>query len=217
MMIRTSTDAPTSLPLILMMAALCLTVLLPVSGQAQDGGNVLRVERFQIDHRDPSGIREALAPLLREQEHIGVIGDWLVVAATNSTRSRIREQLDSLDTPIRRLEVTLSINTPEGQSGDGAPQPVIRDLLVETGQLIRLDLPVAYPTEAAPPTTETETETDNQLSFRLETVQRRLRVSHVIHPADAEVDPDTGTQQRIDTGDWQALDEGIDIRVRPLN
>ncbi len=215
MMIRTPTDAVTSLPTIVMMAILCLTALLPVSGQAQGGGNVLRVERFQIDHRDPSGIREALAPLLREQEHIGVIGDWLVVAATDGTRSRIHEQLDTLDAPIRQLEVTLSIDVPAEQSGDDAPAPVIRDLLVEAGQLIRLDLPVAAPTDDGQATTEVET--DNQLSFRVEAVQRRLQVSHVIHPADAQADPDTGTQQRIDTGDWQALDEGIDIRVRPLN
>lgn len=215
MMTRTSTDFSLPLPLVAMMTALlCLSILLPNRGLSQGSDNVLRVERFQIDHRDPSTVRDTLLPMLGRQEHIGVIGDWLVVAATDSTRNRIRDQLRTLDTPIRQLEVTLSIAVPGSQSGDDASLPIIRDLLVETGQLIRLDM---SDPDLSDETQSTGPETGRQLSFRLDRVGRTLQVSHAIHPAGAEIDPDTGTQQRIETDNWQTLDEGIDIRVRPQN
>lgn len=214
MMNRTSNDSSGTLQWIVTLTWLLL--LLPASGLTQQSDrNILRVERFQVDHRDPPAVRELLVAELGGQEHIGVIGDWLIVAATDSTRNRIQERLATLDTPIRQVEVTLSFDAPGEDSEEDATQPVMRSLLVEKGQLVRLDLPVP---DRSGVMQEPGPVADTQLSFRLDTSGRLLQLSHIIHPVDTEAEPDdTGTQQQIHTGDWHSLGNGIAIRVRPRN
>jgi len=222
MMTPTPTDWPgTSRRAPALAALLGLLLLFPAWGAAQS--SALRVERLQVDHRDPSTVRDALLEELGAREQIGLVGDWLIVAATDSTRNRIRERLQRIDTPITRMEVTLSFTMSDatretGQvPGDERPAPVIRTVAVEAGQRVRLNLPDP---DGSPESEATVPETGPdglQLSLQLDTAGRQVQLSHVIHGSGTEADPADGTLQRIDTGVWHALDDGIDIRVRPVD
>lgn len=199
-------------------AVVLLAILLPpAAAVAQGGGTMMRIERLQIEHRDPSSVREALVPLLSGQESIGVIGDWLVVAATDGTRNRIRERLDELDTPIRRLDLTLSLTIP-GETGDtgsdadqiAEPDTIDRELTVEPGQTVTLDLPAS----AAVADDEDE-EAERQISLRVVVENRQMYLEYAFHPADEPVTLATGMRTALQSDDWQALTDVIDIRVRP--
>lgn len=201
-------------------AAVLLAILLPSAvAVAQDGGTMMRIERLQIEHRDPSSVREALVPLLSGQESIGVIGDWLVVAATDGTRNRIRERLDGLDTPIRRLDLTLSLTIP-AETGDAdtdaesvaEPDTSDRELTLEPGQTVTLDLPASF---AATDDAVNEEEAAPQISLRVVVENRQMYLEYAFHPADEPVTPATGTRTALQSDDWQALTDVIDIRVRP--
>jgi hypothetical protein len=121
-------------------AFLLTGMLTSVGTLAQESGTMMRVEHLRIDHRNPSRLREALLPLLSGSESIGVIGDWLIVAATDGTRNRIRDRLETLDTPIRRMDITLSFTAPvetgsteEERPGVEEPETIDRELTVEPG------------------------------------------------------------------------------------
>lgn len=197
-------------------------LLSPALAVAQNDSTVMRVERLQVDHRDPSGIRDALLPLLSGRESIGVIGDWLVVAATDGTRNRVRERLEDLDTPIRRLDVTLSFTRPDGADDtDGNPtaaEPgtINRELTLEPGQTVRLDVPAD--TAAAAEGAGDGADDDGpprQISLQVTISGRQLYLDHAIHPADEPVDPASGAREALRNDSWQPLSAGIEIRVRP--
>lgn len=197
--------------------AMLLSALLPATGAVAQSGSVMRVERLQIDHRDPSTMREALLPLLSGRESIGVIGDWLVVAATDGTRNRIREQLETLDAPVRRLDLTLSF-TVSGDPGQGDSEPVAepatvtRELTLSPGQTVRLDMPASATAVADGNSTG---EADQQLSLQVVINGRQMYLDHVVHPADTPVDPATGMRAALSSDRWQSLTDTIDARVRP--
>lgn len=199
-------------------AALLLAILLPsATAVAQGGDTMMRMERLQVEHRDPSSVREALLPLLSGQESIGVIGDWLVVAATDGTRNRIRERLEDLDTAIRRLDVTLSFTMPE-EAGDADGDPVTEaaitdhELTLEPGQTVTLDLPA---NAAVADDDEDDEEAARQISLQVVIRNRQIHLDYAFHPVDEPVDPANGTREALQSDDWQALTDVIEVRVRP--
>lgn len=217
MTIRTRNEHP-----FLRWLAKCLgmaILLSPAMTVAQNDSTVMRVERLQIDHRDPSTIREHLLPLLSGRESIGVIGDWLVVAATDGTRNRIRERLEELDTAIDRLDMELSFTSPgetDDPNGDAdaaaGSETVNRQLTLEPGQTVRVDLPAGAMAAADDADGE---EATRQISLRVTIDDRQVHLDYALHPAEEPVDPATGTRQTLRSDNWHPLSAGIEIRVRP--
>lgn len=195
-----------------------LAILLsPAIATAQDDSTVMRVERLQIDHRNPSRIRQDLLPLLSGRESIGVIGDWLVVAATDGTRNRIRERLEELDTPIRRLDLSLSFTSPgnaEDTDGEPVAEPdtINRELTLEPGETVRLDVPAGTAATAEGADGE---EASRQIALQVVISGWQMYLDYAIHPAAEPADPATGTRAALPDGSWHSLSEGIDVRVRP--
>lgn len=182
-------------------------------GWAQSADDtMLRAERMRVEHRDPASLVSALRPLVGQGGSIGVVGDWLIVAASGNDRTRVRRQLDELDTPLTSVRIRLefpendaSEEPPAETAGDTttAPQPQQRELEADIGQTITLNLPG----DAGSP---------DQLSLRVNSDGRRLLLSWRIHEEEESSDQAPEQQIAAPAGDWRTLVNGIRVRLEPL-
>jgi hypothetical protein len=82
----------------------------PVMLSAQDNRAVIEI--VTVEHRDPSWIRTQLSSQLDPRGHIGQIDNKLVIATTVGNYQALREIIQGLDTPARRLVVSVDFNHP---------------------------------------------------------------------------------------------------------
>lgn len=206
-----------------------LLVLLPFgpagawSQPADD--TMLRAERMQVEHRDPTGLLPALRTLIGQRGSIGAVGDWLIVAAPGNVRSRVRQQLDELDTPVSTVRIQLEFpvdseaeEQPAGTAGDTAPAPPLRrELEADIGQTITLNLPVEAEENDAGSAADSDSGEPEQLSLRVDLEGRRMLLSWRINPGEESAGPAAEQQVVVAAGDWRTLLRGIRVRLDPLD
>lgn len=74
---------------------------------SQENSNRAIIEIVSIEHRDPSWVRTQIRPQLDSRGHIGQIDNKLVIATTVANYQALREMIAGMDTPARRLVVSV--------------------------------------------------------------------------------------------------------------
>lgn len=93
-------------------AVMLILVALAGAGPGQlmaqsDPGERAAIEIITINYRDPTQIRQQIAPVLDPRGSIGQVDNKLVIASTAANLVRLKELIGQADTPPRRLVVSV--------------------------------------------------------------------------------------------------------------
>lgn len=92
-----------------------------------DAANQAVIEIVRLEHRNPTAVREAIAPMLDPRGAISQIDNNLIISTSRANLAELQALISALDTPLRQVRISVDFTYTPGAS----PQN-IQDALVNS-------------------------------------------------------------------------------------
>ncbi len=178
-------------------------------GPPATGAEAIRVETLHLQYKAASEIIPLIEPFLPDQAVIKGDGQQILVKTTPSNLKEIEKLINQLDTPLRQLQITVSVDPGVLQHGPIAPANVDNSADTGTDNRITIEKP-------APPTTRTWRTEGRQIAPGTQTIQvleknwAMIRTGQAVPVVSRTRNPDGTVTETIT---YQQLNRGL--RIRP--